>query len=56
MYKCPILNSIGQVGGRGFEGCMIQLFRYGNVLPRLYGNNRWRSRVAFNHIRFYDGL
>jgi hypothetical protein len=42
--------------GRGFEGCMIQLFRYGNVLPRLHSNNRWRSGVAFNHIRFYDGL
>ena len=29
---------------------------YGNVLPRLHSNNRWRSGVAFNHIRFYDGL
>jgi len=42
--------------GRGFEGCMILLFRYGNVLPRLHSNNCWRSGVAFNHIRFYDGL
>jgi hypothetical protein len=42
--------------GRGFEGCMIQLFRYENVLPRLHSNNRWRSGVAFDHIRFYDGL
>jgi len=42
--------------GRDLEECMIQLFRYGNVLPRLHSNNRWRSGVAFNHIRFYDGL
>jgi hypothetical protein len=41
---------------RGFKERMIQLFRYGNVLPRLHSNNRWRSGVAFNHIRFYDGL
>jgi len=42
--------------GHGFEGCMIQLFRYRNVLPRLHNNNCWRSGLAFNHIRFYDGL
>jgi hypothetical protein len=42
--------------GRSFEGCMIQLFRYGNVLPRLHSDNRWGARVAFNHIRFDDGL
>jgi len=32
---------------RGFEGCMIQPFRYENVLPRLHSNNRWRSGVAY---------
>jgi hypothetical protein len=42
--------------GRGFEGCMIQLFSVWKCLPRLHSNNRWRSGVAFNHIRFYDGL
>jgi hypothetical protein len=42
--------------GRGFEGCMIQLFLYENVLPRLHSNNRWGAGVAFNHIRFYDSL
>ena len=42
--------------GWSFEGCMIQLLRYGIALPRLHSNNRWRSGVAFNHIRFYDGL
>ena len=39
-----------------FRGMYDTAFRYGNVLPRLHGNNRWRSGVAFNHIRFYDGL
>jgi len=42
--------------GRGFKGCMIQLFRYRDVLSRLHSNNRWRSAVAFNHIRCYDDL
>ena len=42
--------------GGGFEGCMIQLFRYGGVLPGLHGNKRLRPGVAFNHIRFYDIL
>jgi hypothetical protein len=38
------------------RGMYDTAFRYGSVLPRLHSNNRWRSGVAFNHIRFYDGL
>jgi hypothetical protein len=51
MYKFSIFNVIGGAGRR-FEGQMIQLFRYRNVLPWFHSNNnRWRCEVAFNHSR-----